>query len=268
MPTCYRHPDRETGVRCSRCDRPVCPECRVDASVGFHCRDCVQGGHGEVREARTEFGGQLTRDGALVTKLLIAANVVVWALHYAKPDLASDWVLWGYGVAHGQGYRVVTSVFLHQAIWHIATNMWSLWVLGPLLESALGRVRFLALYLVSGLAGSALFLLVADPLRDSALGASGAVFGLLGATFVLFRRRGYQLGPLMGVLVVNLVATFVVTGIAWEAHVGGLVAGAATAAGFMYAPAGRRLAVQLGTFLLVAAAVLGMTLYAVAQIPA
>ncbi|MEY9966066.1 membrane associated rhomboid family serine protease [Streptacidiphilus sp. MAP12-16] len=266
LPDCYRHPGRETGVSCTRCERPVCPECRVDAAVGFQCRECVRGGGAAVREARTEFGGQLVRDGALVTKILIGINVVVWAL--ARTVLSATALnylyMWGTGVADGQWYRMITSVFFHTAPLHIAMNMWSLWVLGPPLERLLGRWRFLALYLVSGLAGSALQLIVAPD--TPALGASGAIFGLLGALLVIQRKRGYALGPIVAIVVVNLVATFTIANISWEAHIGGLVAGALVAFGMAHAPARNRVLVQSGTVLLVLAAVLVATLLGVARI--
>jgi membrane associated rhomboid family serine protease len=197
----------------------------------------------------------------------------VWLLHYTLGVDAVNHLymlgegapigLPGQGVADGQWYRMVTAVFFHTAPWHIAMNMWSLWVLGPLLEQLLGRWRFLALYLVSGLAGSALVLL-ADPYEPT-LGASGAIFGLLGALVVIQRKRGYELGPVLAIVVVNLVATFAIPGISWEGHVGGLVAGVLVGFGLAHAPATRhRTLVQAGTVLLVLLAVLVASLVGVA----
>ncbi|MFC8455091.1 rhomboid family intramembrane serine protease [Kitasatospora sp. NPDC057223] len=259
LPRCYRHPDRETGIGCSRCGRAICPQCMVSASVGFHCPDCVADGNQGVRRATTRFGGQPVRDGALVTKILIGINLVVFVLAaYVYPDwLARDLELFSvgpqlnghsYGVAEGPGqwYRLLTATFLHVQLWHIATNMLALWWMGPMLEQALGRIRYLALYLVSGLAGSALAYLVAGDFMRS-LGASGAIFGIFGATAVLFRRNRQPLGPVIALLVFNLVITFSVPGIDWRAHLGGLVAGALTAYGMMYAPRERRGLVQAGT---------------------
>ena len=269
LPDCYRHPGRETGVSCTRCGRPVCPECRVEAAVGFQCRECVHGGNTAVREARTEFGGRLVGDRALVTRILIGINVVVWVLAWKVLDAnALDHLyMWGNGVADGQWYRMITSVFFHTAPWHIAMNMWSLWVLGPPLEQLLGRWRFLALYLVSGLAGSALQLIAAPD--TAALGASGAIFGLLGALLVIQRRRGFSLGPIVAIVVVNLVATFAIPGISWEAHVGGLVGGLLIGFGLAHAPATpprRRALVQAGSVLVVFVLVLVATLVGVATI--
>ncbi|MEK9551526.1 rhomboid family intramembrane serine protease, partial [Bacillus cereus] len=145
-----------------------------------------------------------------------------------------------------QWYRLVTSMFLHQELMHIAFNMLGLWWLGGQLEAALGRSRYLALYLLSGFAGSALTYLIAAQNQPS-LGASGAVYGLFGATAVLMRRMNYDMRPVLVLLALNLVFTFTWGGIAWEAHVGGLIAGVAIAVGMVHAPRERRTAVQTGT---------------------
>lgn len=263
LPGCYRHPDRETGIRCTRCERPICTDCMVSASVGFQCPDCVRTGSGtghapSASMPRTLAGGALTSDSRLITKILIGINAAVFVVGLAlgddfvnrltliagafDPELGEP-----VGVAlEGQWYRLLTSVFLHQEIWHIFFNMLLLWWLGGPLEEALGRVRFLALYLVSGLAGSALTYLIAAPNQGS-LGASGAIYGLFGAMIVLMRRMRYDLRPIVALLAINLVITFVAPGIAWEAHVGGLVAGALVAFGMVHAPKGRwRVPVQFG----------------------
>ncbi|MET9396263.1 rhomboid family intramembrane serine protease [Kitasatospora sp. NPDC002965] len=274
---CYRHPEQETGIGCSRCGRPICPQCMVNASVGFHCPECVSEGGRQVRRATTRFGGQPAGDGALVTKVLIGVNLAVFVLaaYVLKPWLADDLMLvsfdprytgFPYGVAEGpeQWYRLLTAVFLHTAPWHIATNMLMLWVMGPALESALGRLRFLTLYLLSGLAGSAFaFLLDGDGMKS--LGASGAIFGLLGATLVMYRKVRAPLGPVAALLVFNLIVTFSVPGIDWRAHLGGLVAGTLTAAGLMYAPRANRAAVQGLTVAGVAGLVLLMVLVGTAS---
>jgi membrane associated rhomboid family serine protease len=262
LPDCYRHPGRETGVSCTRCERPVCPECRVEAAVGFQCRECVRGGNAAVRQARTEFGGQLSRDGSLVTKILIGINLAVWALSFVMSVAVENSlymvgqmpaVYGGGGVDDGQWYRMLTSVFFHTNVLHIGMNMWSLWIIGPAVEQLLGRWRFLGLYLVSGLAGSALCLIVAPD--TPTLGASGAIFGLLGALLVLQRKRGYQLGPIVMIIVVNLVATFTIPQISWEAHVGGLAAGLVVGFGLAHAPEKNRALVQWATMGLVLVAV-------------
>ncbi|WP_327710109.1 rhomboid family intramembrane serine protease [Streptomyces sp. NBC_00464] len=260
--SCYRHPDRGTAIRCTRCDRPICPDCMVSASVGFQCPDCVRQGsgtghHPAASRPRTIAGGRIAADPRLVTKILLGINVAVFLAVLANDTLVNDLALLGravyydggppQGVAEGQWYRLVTSMFLHQEVWHIAFNMLGLWWLGGPLEAALGRARYLALYLLSGLAGSALTYWLAAPNQPS-LGASGAIFGLLGATVVLMRRLNYDMRPVFTILAINLVITFNPWGgIAWQAHVGGLIAGALIAIGMVHAPRERRNLVQYGT---------------------
>lgn len=169
------------------------------------------------------------------------------------------------GVADGQWYRLFTAMFLHQAVWHIAFNMLGLWWLGGPLEAALGRVRFIALYLISGLAGSALTYLIAEP-NQASLGASGAIFGLLGATVVLMRRMNYDMRPVLALLALNLLFTFTWSGIAWEAHLGGLVAGTAIAVGLVHAPRERRALVQWGTCAVVLLATLAIVVIRTGQL--
>ncbi|MEU6356337.1 rhomboid family intramembrane serine protease [Streptomyces sp. NPDC047072] len=280
LPGCYRHPDRETGISCTRCERPICPECMVSASVGFQCPDCVRdgGGTGSAPAAarpRTVAGGTVTADPRLFTKILIGINVAVFIAIQANPSLAVDLSLIGAspappfpiteGVADGQYYRLVTSMFAHQEIWHIAFNMLSLWWLGGPLEEALGRARYLAVYFVSGLAGSALVYLLASPATQT-LGASGAIFGLFGATAVLLRRLRYDLRPIIALLVINLIFTFGFNGISWQAHIGGLVAGVITGYGMVHAPRERRALVQYGTCAVVLVVVVAMTLLRTSQL--
>ncbi|GAA3373309.1 rhomboid family intramembrane serine protease [Streptomyces sannanensis] len=259
---CYRHPDRETGIRCTRCERPICTECMVSASVGFQCPECVRGGPGNghspaAARPRTIAGGTVARDPHLVTKILLAVNTVFFIAALAGgKQVVDELVLWGYGVADGGYYRLLTSMFLHEAPWHFAFNMLGLWWLGAPLEAALGRARYLTLYLLSGLAGGALSYLLAAP-NEGSLGASGAIFGLLGATAVLMRRLNYDMRPVIALLALNLLFTFTWSGIAWQAHVGGLIAGTVIAYGMVHAPRERRTAVQFGTCALVLLAIVG-----------
>ncbi|MEU8696379.1 rhomboid family intramembrane serine protease [Streptomyces sp. NPDC048680] len=259
---CYRHPGRETSIRCTRCDRPICPDCMVNASVGFQCPDCVRQGSGTghspaASRPRTLAGGSVAADPRLITKILLGINVAVFVAVRANSALVDDLVLLGRanfyyggppeGIAEGQWYRLVTSMFLHQEVWHIAFNMLGLWWLGGPLEAALGRARYIALYMLSGLAGSALTYWLAEPNQPS-LGASGAIFGLLGATAVLMRRLNYDMRPVFALLALNLIITFNPWGgIAWQAHVGGLIAGTLIAIGMVHAPRERRNLVQYGT---------------------
>ncbi|MCX5342316.1 rhomboid family intramembrane serine protease [Streptomyces atratus] len=270
---CYRHPGRGTHIRCTRCDRPICPECMVNASVGFQCPDCArQGagtGHGPgAARPRTVAGAPVMADPRLITKILLGINVAVYIAVLANGALVNELVLIGRatthfggpleGVAEGQWYRLVTSMFLHQEMWHILFNMLGLWWLGGPLEAVLGRARYLTLYMLSGLAGGALTYWLSAPVQGS-LGASGAIFGLLGATAVLMRRLNYDMRPVFVLLAVNLVITFNPWGgIAWQAHVGGLIAGTLIAIGMVHAPRERRALVQYGTCALVLVAVVAI----------
>ncbi|MCD7440308.1 rhomboid family intramembrane serine protease [Streptomyces lincolnensis] len=281
LPGCYRHPDRETGIRCTRCERPICPECMVSASVGFQCPECVRNGSGTghaptASQPRTIAGGTITADPRLLTKILIGINIAVFIAVRNSTSLLNDLVLVGVwppapfaptmGVADGQWYRLVTSMFTHQEYWHIGFNMLSLWWLGGPLEAALGRARYLAVYFVSGLAGSALAYLLASP-STSTLGASGAIFGLFGATAVLVRRLQYDMRPIIALLVINLIFTFNPGfNISWQAHIGGLVAGVVTGYAMVHAPRERRALIQYGTCALVLAVIVLVTLLRTAQL--
>ncbi|MFE3414689.1 rhomboid family intramembrane serine protease [Streptomyces mirabilis] len=281
LPTCYRHPDRETGVRCTRCERPICPECMISASVGFQCPECVRAGSGtghapSASQPRTLAGGTVTADPRLVTKILIGLNLAVFLVQLSVGDRFTDsFDLIGRayvpllgsveGVAEGQWYRMLTVMFLHGSYIHILFNMLSLWWIGGPLEAALGRARYLALYLVSGLAGSALTYLVAAPNQPS-LGASGAIFGLFGATAVLMRRLNYDMRPVIALLVINLIFTFGWSNIAWQAHIGGLVGGVVVGYAMVHAPRERRTLIQYGVCAVVLAVVVVATLVRTAQL--
>jgi membrane associated rhomboid family serine protease len=282
LPGCYRHPDRETGVRCTRCERPICPECMVSASVGFQCPECVRDGSGtghapNASQPRTLAGGTVTADPRLLTKALLGIILLVFLLQLSLGDRFTDrFDLIGLayvpelrsieGVADGQWYRLLTAMFLHSGYVHIMFNMLSLWWIGGPLEAALGRARYLTLYLVSGLAGSALTYLIADANQPS-LGASGAIFGLFGATAVLMRRLRYDMRPIVALLVINLIFTFnPAFNISWQAHVGGLVGGVVIGYAMVHAPRERRALIQYGVCALVLVAVVVTTLVRTAQL--
>ncbi|MET8486554.1 rhomboid family intramembrane serine protease [Streptomyces tendae] len=283
LPGCYRHPDRETGIRCTRCERPICTDCMVNASVGFHCPDCAAGrtpgATGPAPSAsrpRTLAGGTVAADPRLVTKVLIGVNLALFLVQLSVGDrftqrlelLGQAYITFPgpvEGVAEGQWYRLLTAMFLHSSYMHILFNMLGLWWLGGPLEGALGRARFLALYFCSGLAGSALTYLIAEPNQPS-LGASGAIFGLFGATAALARRLNADMRPVVILLAINLVFTFTWANIAWQAHVGGLVAGAVIGYAMLHAPRERRALVQYGTCALVLVVVVGLTLLRTVQL--
>lgn len=229
--TCYRHPDRETRVSCSSCGRPICPECMTPTPVGMRCPECASQ---RTRVVRNPTGTPGPQD-APATYALIAINVIVFLIEIAQGGggfyelgltrFIVNFSLLGPAVAEGEWYRLVTSGFLHEGILHIGFNMFLLLILGRLLEPALGTPRFLVLYFASLLAGS-LGALIVTP--DSfGLGASGAVFGLAGAVFVIARGRGMDaLASQIGFLILfNLVFSFIYPHISWGAHVGGLIGG-------------------------------------------
>jgi membrane associated rhomboid family serine protease len=241
---CYRHPDRETGVTCSECGRPICPDCMVFAPVGIRCPDHAGQAQGTQRVTSQVRRAGVAGTGALVTKGLIAANVLVYFLNLAQGasltdnagDLFLDWALIGQaellpsgeliGVGEGEWWRLITSAFLHGSVIHLGFNMLMLYWIGAPIEEAIGRARFLILYLVSGLAGAAGALLLTDP-QDITVGASGAIFGMLGAALVFERQRTFVLGgSALSIIVLNLVLTFAVPNISIGGHVGGLVGGA------------------------------------------
>jgi membrane associated rhomboid family serine protease len=252
VPTCYRHPERPTYVRCTRFNRFICPECMTSASVGHQCPECVGAAARTVAPVRTAFGGpQRASSQPVVTYALIAVNVVMFILQTVSRQVEQDLVLWPPAVADGQLWRLLTSAFLHYGVTHILFNMWALFVVGLPLEAALGRLRYGTLYLLSALGGSVLAYLL-SPLNSATAGASGAVFGLFGALFVVGRRLNMDTRGVLVIIVLNLVFTFVFPlvsgqGISWQGHIGGLLTGAAVAAAFVAAPAARRTAVQAGT---------------------
>lgn len=247
VPTCYRHPDRETYIRCQRCDKPICPACMNPAPVGYQCPQCVAQGHATVRQPQTALGGEVHARSDLVTKILLGLNIAVFLLTFIGPQLEErlGLVLYAFydgspiGVADGEYYRVLTAAFLHTQWWHIAFNMYALWLLGTMLEPVLGRARFTALYLLSALGGSAASLLGLAPFAI-AYGASGAVFGLFGALLVVNRRFGRDTSGLIAILLLNVVLGFYVSGIDWRAHLGGFVTGLLLALVYAYVPKTQR----------------------------
>jgi membrane associated rhomboid family serine protease len=269
-PVCFRHPGRPTYVSCVRCGRPACPDCLRPAAVGHQCVECISEGNRGVRQAAGRFGGRVTSD-AKVTWALVALNLICYVAELVYPNFVNDGEMLGtfgtqYGVAKGEWYRLITSAFLHYppgnglGILHIAFNMWALIVVGPPLERVLGRVRYLSVYLAGALGGSVLYYLIA-PATTPAIGASGAVFGLFGAFFVMARRLQVNANQIVGLIVLNLVIGFVVPGIGWQAHVGGLIAGSALTAAYAYAPRKNRAAIQVAaTVALVALLALGVVI--------
>jgi membrane associated rhomboid family serine protease len=235
---CYRHPDRETGLSCSECGRPICAECVHYAPVGLRCPEHSGKPQG-VRKVSTGVrrASFANTTDALVTKTLIGINVFVYFMELATGGslsgrgggtivekgglfVGNEFI----GLAAGEWWRLVTAGFLHAGLIHLGFNMLLLWWFGSELERGLGRLRFLAIYFVSLLAGSAGAILITP--QSLTVGASGAVFGLFGAAFVLERQAGITRGPAFTIIVLNLVLSFVIPGISIGGHIGGLVGGA------------------------------------------
>src|SRR5450759_901159 len=239
-PVCPRHPDRVAYVRCQRCGRPTCPECQRPAAVGIQCVDCVREGQKSMRMPRTQFGARVTAGGRpVVTQTIIVICVVVWLVQKVSPTISADLDFWPPAV-RSQPWRFLTSAFEHDTFstrpLHILFNMYALWVVGQYLEPLLGRVRFAILYLVSALGGSVGLLMLAAPSTSlgsswdtHALGASGAVFGMFLALLLLNRHLGRSSAGIGVIILINFAYGFIVPNIAWQAHLGGAITGAACA---------------------------------------
>ena len=225
--TCYRHPDREAYVRCQRCERLICPACQVESAVGFLCPDDAGGTPEKLsrQRSRTQLGGR-----PRLTVALMAISIAVWFLqlspigptveiYFSYTPLATTIAPW----------QMLTAAFLHGSWLHLLFNMFTLYIFGQVLEPMLGRARFLALYLVAAFGGSVAVLFFSNPV-SSVVGASGAIYGLMGAYFVLLRSVGERAGQLTGLIAINLIFSFLSPGISWQAHIGGLAIGAAVAA--------------------------------------
>lgn len=277
-PVCPRHPDRPSYVRCQRCGRPACPECQRAAAVGFQCIDCVNETARATPGVRTVYGGSVATGRPLVTFGIIAVCALVYVLQWVIPG---DWIYQKLAFATGfatpesgqfEPWRMLTAAFLHSQgfILHIVLNMYMLWIFGQALEPLLGRLRFLAIYVLSAIGGSVGYLLLTPPYIPGqgavgVVGASGAIFGLFGAMLVVQRHRGGDTRQLWVLIAINGVIGFVVPGIAWQAHLGGLVTGAACAAAVAYAPKGkRRSLVQAAGLMLVFVALVALSWFRVA----
>jgi len=276
VPMCYRHSDRETYIRCNRCEKSICPDCMHSASVGFQCPDCVKEGNRSVRQRQTLFGGKVTGEEGVVTKVLIGLCVVAYLLQVSDSSIVAKYAdlpaladgPFAEGVAAGQYYRLITAAFLHGSVLHIAFNMYALFAFGTQVENALGRVRYIALYLVSALGGSVLSYVMADVgprggldvFSATSVGASGAVFGLFGAYYVIAKRLRADTGQIVGLIVINLVLGFAIPNIDNWAHIGGLATGFAIVTAMSKVPRGP----QRGT--IQGAAIAGITVVLLAVV--
>jgi membrane associated rhomboid family serine protease len=275
VPTCYRHPDREAYIKCQRCGRVICPDCMRDSAVGFQCPECVKEGSRSTRSGRTAYGGLRPSNAGITSMVIIGINIAVWVSILATGGRASrlvDYlglrpnglcVIPGFGghevtpsvcdvnggtflpgVADGAYWQLLTSAFTQVEFWHIGFNMLALWVLGPQLELAIGRARFTALYVLSALAGSALVYWSSYE-YGLTVGASGAVFGLMGALLVVAYKVKADVQQILIWIGINAVLTFTFSGISWQGHLGGFLGGVVIAAILVYAPRQRRTAVQV-----------------------
>jgi len=236
---CYRHPDRPAGVRCQRCDKPICPACMNSAAVGFQCPSCFNEGVKSVPRTRTSLGGIQRGNPQVVTLSLMAINVLVFiAVRTGSSRILNDLVLVPV-LVDSEPWRLITSAFTHVQIFHIFANLFMLYQIGPPLEQMLGRLRFLILYLLSALGGSVAVWLLASP-GSSTLGASGGVLGLIGALLVVHRARGLDVTWIVGYVAITAVLSFAIPGISWQGHLGGFVTGAAVAWLFVQSTKHRR----------------------------
>ncbi|NKY28136.1 rhomboid family intramembrane serine protease [Nocardia gamkensis] len=245
-PTCVRHPNRPTGLACTRCGRPSCAECLRPAAVGQHCVDCLRTDQRGVAPVRTVSGAAAARRSApYVTYALIAINVVIYAITAAQSKnlmdnqlgsaLFVDWVLWAPAVADGEWWRVLGSGFLHYGPIHLALNMFALYVVGRDAELVLGRLRYLAVYSVSLLGGSAGVMLFSQ--NSMTAGASGAVYGLFGAITIILLRLRQNPNQMLIIIGINVFISLSLPGISLWGHLGGLAAGTLATLGILFLPA-------------------------------
>jgi membrane associated rhomboid family serine protease len=259
VPVCPRHPDRESYVRCQRCERPVCPQCQRTAPVGVQCVDCVKAQAKTIRVPRTVFGGSVGTTSWVTYAIMTTCVLVFLAQNVLAGDPVTNALAFAPFLAKAQPWRFLTDAFVHSPgnLLHIGFNMYVLWQFGPHLERLLGWARYLAMYLLSALGCSVGVLLLASPSDDPStawwtpvVGASGAIFGVLGAVIAVNRKQGLDSRTLWIWIGINAVIGFIGSlHISWQGHLGGLVTGLACGAALAYAPAARRTPVQVGALL-------------------
>lgn len=262
QPRCARHPSEITYVCCQRCGKPTCPACQRPAAVGVHCVECAKRAGKNRRQPRTIAGAPLGTGDYPITKVIIGLCIAMHALGFVLPGVRN---LFAFSPAVGylQPWRFFTAAFLHVGLLHLLMNMLALWMLGQALEPLLGRWRYLALYVLSAIGGSVgLVLLVFNQLDfiTPAVGASGAIFGLFGALFVLGKKAHTQLRSITVLIVLNMAYGFVVPGIAWQAHLGGLVVGAIVMWGLITAAQRRATWMAVATITVVSLVLVGASL--------
>lgn len=253
-PRCYRHPERETWVSCTRCERPICPECLRPASVGFQCPDCVQQGNATVRRASAPYGGAIVSRPGVVSLVLGLLNVVAFVVTVATTPagltgntgsrLFDELELVPIRIAvDGEYWRLLGSAFLHIGLLHLAGNLLALAIVAPALERVFGWWRFLAIYLVSALGGSVAVYLFGSPFGAVA-GASGAIYGLFAATLIVVRKLGLDARFMVLAVALNFAVSFA-PGISLLGHLGGFVTGGLLTLAMVYAPKASRTSLQI-----------------------
>lgn len=293
---CYRHPDQPTRITCQRCDRPICPQCMVPGSVGFQCPDCVSEGLKQTRQRSLPYGGTRVDNPKATSVVLIGISVAVFLAVLAtggtwgtvfnwfsltplgRCEAGDAWLdlpaaasctanggTWVPGVASGAPWQLITSAFTHSQFLHIGFNMLIIYLLGPQIEQILGRARYLALYFVAALGGAAGVMLFSE-WYTSTMGASGAVYGLMGAMLLLAMKHKGDVRGILTWLGLNVVLSFTWSGISWQGHLGGLLGGLAVAAILLYLPRERRATLQWPLIALVAVAFLALIAWRALQL--
>ncbi|WP_439662450.1 rhomboid family intramembrane serine protease [Lentzea sp. HUAS TT2] len=262
-PVCVRHSDRPTRLRCSRCDRPACPDCLRDASVGMQCVDCVNEGARSIRQPRTLAGATVSNGRPVFTYVMIALNVLAYVvtvfqsgspMNNQRSGLFTATSMIPELTANGEWWRVLTSGFMHFGLIHLVLNMAALFVVGPVIEQELGRLRYGAVYFLSLLGGSAAAFYFGTVCQQLA-GASGAVFGLMGALLIVFKRQKRDISTIVVIVGINLVSNLF-TNASLLGHLGGFVIGGLLTLAMVRAPQKNRNAYQIGA-VVVAALLLG-----------
>lgn len=259
--SCYRHPDRQSWVLCQRCGRTICPECQTQAAVGVHCPECVA----EARQSQPRRAPSVVRafragsTKPVVTYSIMGVAALVFVLQQLVPGLSQQLTFYPLFTPVAP-WALLTSVFAHASLIHLGVNLLSLYLFGPTLEQMLGRARFLAMYLLAGCGGSVAVMLL-EP-RGGVLGASGAVFGLFGAFFVIMRGLGGNATPLLVVIVLNLGMGFFISNISWQAHLGGLIVGSLIALVYLRTRADSRRVAQVLLVTAIAVALVGAVVVA------
>ncbi|MGW6930159.1 rhomboid family intramembrane serine protease [Lentzea sp. NPDC054927] len=260
-PVCARHSDRPTRLTCTRCDRPMCPECLRDASVGMQCVDCVNEGQRSVRRPRTLAGAEVSNSRPIITQVMIALNVLAYVvtvvqsgspMNNSRSGLFTATSMIPDLTANGEWWRIVTSGFMHFGLIHLALNMAALYVVGTIVEQELGKLRYSAVYFLSLLGGSAAAFFFGTVCQQLA-GASGAVFGLMGALLIVFKRQKRDISTIVVIVGINLVSNLF-TNASLLGHLGGFVIGGLLTLAMVRAPAQNRNVYQIGA--VVAAVVL------------